>query len=178
MHRIRPLHPQTDRPLVEAFFQSSADYIQLERGEAPSPLVTEEYFTDAPPGCDPAKSLRLGLFNTALFDPAPNSTALIALAEMGFGYPTATDAYLGLMMVAPAARGTGAGRFLLRHLEQAARQNHMQNLYLGVLDANPRGRAFWQREGFTLALANRPITLGQKTQLAHRLVKPLTPERP
>ena len=79
--------------MVEAFFQASADYIYLERGEAPSPLVTEEFFTDAPPGCDPAQSLRLGLMHPDL----------IALAEMGFGYPTASDAYLGLMMVAPSA---------------------------------------------------------------------------
>ena len=160
---IRPLNPDTDRLLVDAFFQASADYIRLERGEDPTPLVTEEFFTDAPPGCDPAQSLRLGLF-----DPA-----LIAVAEMGFGYPTATDAYLGLMMVVPTARGSGVGVTLLRHLEQAARDRQMHNLYLGVLDANPQGRAFWQRQGFTLALADRPITLGQKTQLAHRLIKPL-----
>ena len=160
---IRPLNPDTDRLLVDAFFLASADYIRLERGEDPTPLVTEEFFTDAPPGCDPAQSLRLGLF-----DPD-----LIAVAETGFGYPTATDAYLGLMMVHPTARGSGVGVTLLRHLEQAARDRQMHNLYLGVLDANPQGRAFWQREGFTLALADRPITLGQKTQLAHRLVKPL-----
>lgn len=160
---IRPLDPVSDRTRVEAFFAASADYIRLERGEGPTPLVTDEYFTDAPPGCDPATSLRLGLFDRDL----------IALADLAFGYPTPMDAYIGLMMVAPAARGTGAGTTLLRHLEQAARDRAMQNLYLGVLDANPRGRAFWEREGFTLALANRSITIGPKTQIAHRLGKPV-----
>lgn len=160
---IRPLHPQTDRAVVEAFFQASADYIRLERDEDPTPLVTQEYFTDAPPGCDPAQSLRLGLFNPGL----------IALAELSFGYPTSQDAYLGLMMVAPAARGTGAGVTLLRHLESAARTRCKQALSLGVLDANPRGRAFWQREGFIVSLPNQRLTLGQKTQICHRMTKPL-----
>lgn len=160
---IRTLDPVTDRAGVDAFFQSAADYIRLERDDAPGPDVTEEFFTDAPPGTDPATSHRVGLF----------AGSLIGIAEMSFGYPTATDAYLGLMIIAPAARGSGAGQTLLRHLEAKARSRGAQNLYLGVLAANPRGHTFWERQGFTLALANRPVTLGQKTQPAHRLMKPL-----
>lgn len=161
--QIRTLDPRTDRALVDAFFAASADYIRLERGADPAPAVTGEFFTDAPPGCDPAASLRLGLFNPGL----------IGIAETGFGFPGPSDAYLGLMMIHPAARGTGAGAVLLRHLEQAARTRGCADLYLGVLDANPRGRAFWQREGFSVALADRSITLGQKTQIAHRMRKSL-----
>ena len=161
--QIRRLDPQADRAMVDAFFLASADYVRLERDADPGPEVTEEFFTEAPPGCDPAQSLRLGLF-----DPG-----LIGIAEMAFGYPTALDAFIGLMMIAPAARGKGAGRRLLRHLEQAARARGKQSLFVGVLDANPRGRAFWEREGFSLALANRPVTLGAKTQLAHRMGKSL-----
>ena len=77
------------------------------------------------------------------------------------------------MMIDPSARGTGAGACLLRHLEAEARARGMVTLYCAVLDANPKGRAFWEREGFTLALPNRPVTLGQKTQIAHRLGKAL-----
>jgi GNAT superfamily N-acetyltransferase len=161
---IRPLDPQTDRARVEAFFRASAGYIRLERGTDPGPEVTDEFFTDAPPGCDPAQSLRLGLFD---------GERLIALAEAGFGFPEPGDAFLGLMIVIPAARGTGAGRRFLRHIEAAARARGARALYLAVLDANPRGRAFWEREGFVLALANRPVTLGTKTQIAHRMVKGL-----
>ena len=161
--QIRSLDPLTDRDLVQQFFLASADYVRLERDADPGPEGTEEFFTDAPPGCDPAQSLRLGLFNPGL----------IGIAELSFGYPTATDAFIGLMMIAPSAQGTGAGAFLLRHLEAAARARSKRSLFLAVLDANPRGRAFWEREGFALVLANRPVTLGAKTQLAHRMGKVL-----
>jgi GNAT superfamily N-acetyltransferase len=166
--QIRPLTPDTDRALVDAFFQGSADYIRLERDEDPSPEVTDAFFNEAPPGGDPATSLRLGLFKPGQMEPD-----LVAIAELAFGYPTATDAYLGLLMVAPTARGSGAGSLLLHQLEQRARERGMQNMYLSVLEANPRARAFWQREGFSIAIANRPITLGAKTQLTHRMGKPL-----
>jgi GNAT superfamily N-acetyltransferase len=160
---IRPLDPVTDRAIVDGFFLASADYVRLERAEEPGPDNTDEFFNDTPPGCDPQASLRLGLFDNGL----------IGLAEMGFGYPTASDAYLGLMMIAPVARGSGAGAYLLRHLEDAARARGKQRLCLGVLDINPKGRAFWQREGFAATEFSRQITLGKKTQLAHRLAKAL-----
>ena len=162
--QIRSLDPNADRTLVEAFFTEIADYIEMERGEPPSPAVTEEFFTGTPPGCDPTASLRLGLFDAG---------RLIAVTEMAFGYPEPDNAYIGFLAVSAAARGKGAGSHLLRHLESAARAQKASHIYLGVLDANPRGRAFWEREGFSLALANRPITLGPTTQIAHRLGKPL-----
>lgn len=161
---IRPLDPVADRPAVDALFRAARDYILVERDAEPDDAVTDEFFTDAPPGCDPANSARLGLFDGA---------NLIAVAEMAFGYPEARDAYLGLMVVAEAARGSGAGRKLLRHLEDLARARGMARMFLAVLEANPRGRAFWEREGFALAVANREVTLGTKTQIAHRLGKAL-----
>lgn len=161
---IRPLDPATERPRVLAFLHEVADYIRLERDAAPDDEVVQEFFTDAPPGADPADSLRLGLFDQA---------RLIAIAEMGWNYPTPTDAYLGLMIVSPAARGLGAGQHLLRHLEAEARARGKTAIYLAVLDANPRGRAFWEREGFRITLPDRQVTLGQKTQIAHRMGKSL-----
>lgn len=161
---IRPLVPDTDRALVVAFFDSIADYIRLERDSAPDDEVISEFFNDAPPGCDPAQSLRLGLFE---------HSDLVALAEMGFGFPEPDNAYLGFLAVSATARGKGLGEILFRHLEAAARARGCRAICLAVLDANPRARAFWERQGFTLAVANRDVTLGQKTQIAHRLRKPL-----
>lgn len=161
---IRPLDPVTDRARVDQFFRDAADYIRLERGTDPDAAVTDEYFTAHPPGIDPASSYRAGLFEGA---------TLAGLADLAFGYPEPTDAFLGLMMFTPAARGRGLGPAFLSHLEAEARRRAAPNLYIAVLDANPRAHAFWDRMGFTLALANRPVTLGQKTQMAHRMVKGL-----
>ena len=161
---IRPLDPVTDRTRVDRFFLEAADYIRLERDADPDAEVTEEYFTAHPPGVDPATSYRVGLFDR---------DHLAGLADLAFGWPEAKDAFLGLMMFAPVARGRGLGRIFLRHLEAEARRREAAQLYIAVLDANPRGRAFWEREGFRLALANRPVTLGAKTQIAHRMVKSL-----
>lgn len=161
---IRALSPHSDRAAVARLFDAIADYVHIERDAAPDAQAVEEFFTDAPPGCDPALSHRLGLFDAG---------ELIALAEMAMGYPEADDAYIGFLAVAATARGKGAGAHLLGHLEARARAAGAHRLYLAVLDANPRGRAFWEREGFAPTGFSRDVTLGAKTQLAHRLVKGL-----
>ncbi|MBI1219079.1 MAG: GNAT family N-acetyltransferase [Rhodobacteraceae bacterium] len=165
---IHPLDPATDTARVYAFWPDAADYIVMERGEAPgptlNPVLTQEFFTDAPPGIDPATSLRLGLFV---------ADRLLGVAELAFGYPGPQEAYLGLMVLGAPARGTGSGRALLRRIEAEAIARHAPALYLAVLDANPRGRAFWEREGFTLHEAGRSVTIGAKTQTAARMVKRL-----
>lgn len=162
---LRPLDPQADRGAVAALFAEAADDLLLERGGMPDPEVVEDCFTSAPPGIDPATSLRLGL--------AGGEDGLLALIELAFGYPGEGDAYLGLMLLAPRARSRGLGPMLLAEVETAARARGKARLYLAVLDANPRARAFWTREGFSVHRTGLSVTLGQKTQPATRMVKPL-----
>ncbi|MGL4308994.1 MAG: GNAT family N-acetyltransferase, partial [Paracoccaceae bacterium] len=59
---IRPLDPQTDLPLVVKFYTEAADYWLLADRRAPDAAKAAAFFTDGPPGCDPAQSHRLGLF--------------------------------------------------------------------------------------------------------------------
>ena len=157
---IRPLLPESDLPAVAFFLQEAADYYILADGEAPGPAAAREYFLSCPPGCDPAQSHRLGLFREG---------RLAGLAELSFGFPAPGDAYLGLLILAPWVRGQGHGARLLSHIEDLARAAGAPTLYLAVLEANPRGRTFWEREGF------RPtgITRQDDRNLIHRLAKPL-----
>lgn len=157
---IRPLFPETDLPAVAAFLKEAADYYVLADGEAPGPSAARDYFTACPPGCDPAQSHRLGLFRDGW---------LAGLAELSFGFPAPGDAYLGLLILAPWVRGQGHGARMLSHIEDLSRASGAQSLYLAVLEANPRGRAFWEREGF------RPtgVTRQDGRNLIHRLSKPL-----
>ncbi|MCB2126884.1 MAG: GNAT family N-acetyltransferase [Rhodobacteraceae bacterium] len=136
---IRALDPGTDVPLVEALYAEAADYWLLADRAPPDRAKAEAFFTDTPPGADAARSHRLGLFVEG---------RLSGVAELSFGFPEPADAYLGLMILAPRLRGKGYGARFLAHLEALARQMGGPRLCLGVLEANPRGRAFWQREGF------------------------------
>ena len=59
---------------------------------------------------------------------------------------------------------------LLAEAETRARNAGAGALYLAVLDANPRGAAFWAREGFTRTGVSREDEHGHTIR---RLLKPL-----
>lgn len=161
---IRDLDPVTDRAAVAALFLAATDYIALETGLPVDGTQADDFFADAPPGIDPATSLRLGLFGPA---------GLEGLAEVAFGYPAAGDAYIGLMLFATTARGTGGGARLLRQIEAQAKARGATRLLLAVLEANPQGRAFWMREGFGLEQSFPETDMGLRRHIRHRMVKPL-----
>lgn len=161
---IRRLDPSADRALVDDLFHRSADYVALERGEDPSPVLSAEFFDETVPGGTLDEALKLGLFV---------GPEIVAIADVGFGFPDPGDAYLGLMQFAQEARGRGLGAVFLRHVEAAARARGATRLYLAVLEENPRGRAFWDREGFSVVIERKPHRLGQKDHLVARMVKGL-----
>ena len=161
---VRSLDPTADRGLVSAVLAEAQDYYLLWKGRAPGPEETDGFFTDCPPGCDPAASCRLGLFDEG---------RLAGVAELSFGFPAPQDAYLGLMILAPWARGRGLGAGFLAHIEGLARSAGSSVLYLAVLEANPRGRAFWERSGFAATGLSRTDDSHARPHRIHRLAKPL-----
>jgi GNAT superfamily N-acetyltransferase len=158
---IRELSPD-EAPLVAAFYRQAPDYWLFAEGRCEPDRQAQEFFTDAPPGLDPGQSHHLGLFL---------KNRLSGVAELSFGFPEPTDAYLGLMLLGPWAQGQGHGRTFLTRAETLARARGVTNLYLAVLEANHRGRAFWEREGFRATGLSRidPDT----GHTVHRLVKDL-----
>ena len=158
--RIRELFP-SETALVAQFYREAPDYWLLAEGRCDPAAQAQDFFTDAPPNCDPAQSDRLGLFV---------KQRLSGVAEVSYGFPEPGDAYLGLMLLGPWAQGAGHGRTFLAHVEALARKRHAPRLYLAVLDVNPRGRAFWEREGFKPTGLNRKDAI--TGHLIERLVKP------
>lgn len=136
---VRPLVSGRDTGLVHDFYQAAPDYWQMADGRAPDRAKAAEFFTDCPPGSDITQSWHLGVF---LDD------RLSGVAEMSFGFPEAGDAYLGLFLLGPWARGQGHGAAFLQHLETRLRKSGHQKLFLAVIHENKRGFAFWRREGF------------------------------
>ncbi len=188
---IRPLDP-AEAPLVAAFYRAAPDYWLLAEGQLDPGRQAAAFFADGPPGCDPAESDRLGLFlppppGTALAAPGASPPPrgegrgvggpgagqglLSGVAEVSYGFPDPGDAYLGLMLLGPWAQGQGHGRAFLADCIARARAKGAPRMFLAVLEANPRGRAFWQREGFApTGLSRRDVTTGH---VLHRLVRPL-----
>lgn len=161
---IRQLLPDADLPLVETLYACARDYWDLAEHGTSTRDLAAGFFTDAPPDCDPSASLRLGAFQ---------GDRLAGVAELSFGFPSRGDAYLGAMILVDWARGQGLGRRLLHEVEALARRQGAQLIYLGVLDSNPKGRAFWLREGFTDTGFSRPHSGGVAETTIRRLVKPL-----
>lgn len=188
----------SDVALVAAFYRAAPDYWLLAEGGCDPDRQAAEFFTDSPPGSDPALSHHLGLFLPFAAEPAlppgrgasppprgegrgvggpaedarqQGTLRLSGVAEVSYGFPEPTDAYLGLMLLGPWAQGAGHGKVLLARAEALARGRGAPRLFLAVLEANPRGRAFWEREGFrATGLSRVDAVTGHRI---HRLVKDL-----
>lgn len=156
---FKPLNKTTHRPEVARLFERAADYVMLEHGQVPDADTVDDFFDDRPPHIAPEDSLHFGLLE---------DQNLIGIAGMLFGFPDKTDAYIGLMLLAPEARGRGNGAQLLSHLTGVARARGAQRQLIAVLDANPKGRTFWEREGFVLEKTFEP-TLDQ--HIRHRMTR-------
>ncbi|MBC7691442.1 MAG: GNAT family N-acetyltransferase [Methylotenera sp.] len=108
------------------------------------------------------ESSALSLFETALSDPE-SDVAVVAFAAkeadsgipgkvLGFAWflrkgAFGRSAYLRLIAVDPAARGTGAGRKLLEHFEGKYLAPH--GIFLLVTHTNDSAQGFYERSGYS-----------------------------
>ncbi len=162
---IRTLHQNADTAIVADMFRRAADYVLLESGHSPGDTEVQGFFTGAPSGIDPAKSLRLGLF-------APDGQ-LVAIAEVAFGFPNPDDAYIGLLLIDPAHRGKRLGQKMLDHIFAAAKALGATRILIAVLEDNPKGHRFWCKMGFTQECQSQPKQIGLKTHVQIRMTRHL-----
>ncbi len=87
---IRALDPAQDVKKVARFYREAPEYWPLADRVPPGPTKAAEFFTDGPPGCDAARSHRLGMFLNG---------RLSGVAELSFGFPEPDNPYLGLLML-------------------------------------------------------------------------------
>ena len=162
---VRLLDPSSDRQMVEGLFEAASDYVQLEGGDPSGAAHAQEFFDDWPDFFPPVTRLNLGLFA---------GDELAGIIESGGGWPLPDDAYLGLMLFAPAFRGRGLGRHFFAAYCDLMRERAATRVVLGVLHNNPRARTFWMRLGFVVEKANVETTNGR---LVDRLVRPIEDRR-
>lgn len=140
MAEIIPLRWPADHERVLHLCLRARDYIELETGAGPDMAYVQETMTDAPNGVPPDQVWCWG---------AQEGDTLAGIATCLKGFYGPDDWYLGLLLLDPAARGRGLGAQMLAHVTDQARADRVACLRIAVLDANPRGRAFWARHGFT-----------------------------
>ena len=104
------------------------------------------------------------LLEDALQGNAENTFAHVAVAQdgriVGLTLITMRDelmshkpsAHLEAIVVSPTSRGTGLGRSLLAHAEEAVMQRGARSLSLHVFAANHRARGLYNAEGFDAEL--------------------------
>ena len=161
---IRELHPQTDAAAVRSLHDRAADYLDLETGEPPDDATVADFFAPAPFVTSPAGNLKLGLFSGGRLD---------AIADLAFGFPEPQDAFIGLLLIAADRRGQGLGHLFADHMVAVARARHAPRLFIAVLEANPKARAFWEREGFVAVLQGPPAQMGRRTHIRWRMERRL-----
>lgn len=161
---LRKVEPEKHGLRVAELFLASADFVMLTEGVAPGPAQVAGFFKGVPPGGDISQSVKVGLFEGDI---------LLGIADMGFGYPEAGDAYVGLILITPNARGKGLGKALLALLEEEARARGAERMFAGVVEANAGARAFWLREGFLPVKRTGPVTVGTRRHMLLRMGKSL-----
>ena len=129
-----------DLDLVIQLNSECSDFYFLQNGQSPNEADARELFEQVPPQCDPSIKLPIGLFD-------PQKT-LIGVLDVLRGYRTASDWYIGLMLLSPRFRGQGWGLEIHNEFVAYARQTGVKRLMLAVLQANDAGLRFWLRCGY------------------------------
>lgn len=142
-HRVRRL-TEADAPAVQALFALNPAYFEAIESAPLRPDEGLQEILHRPPGVPPERK------HNFLID----DTALLSLLE---GFPDPGTWYLGLLFIAPAARGAGLGTRALEALCAHAREHGGTALRLAVVPANTGARRLYDRLGFAF-VARRPRT--------------------
>ena len=116
-----------------------------------------------PPGMTLADKQVLGLYRDG---------EMVGVVELLRGHPGPTDWYIGLLLLAPDARGAGLGTWVVDEIARRVVAEGGRALHLIVRENNPRALAFYLRHGFEV-IDRRVQDLGTKKNLVFKMVRPL-----
>jgi RimJ/RimL family protein N-acetyltransferase len=130
-----------DLGLVIQLNERCADFFLFQNGQLPNEADAREVFESVLPQCNEAAKLPIGIFH--------QSEKLVGILDVLRGYRTASDWYIGLMLLAPGFRSQGFGTEIHNEVVSFARREGIQRLLLAVLEANESARRFWLRLGYS-----------------------------
>jgi GNAT superfamily N-acetyltransferase len=150
---------------VQTLCETCADFFWLAEGRAAPPDAGLDILIDLPPG----RSIE-DKFVYGLFDP---QGLLLGVLEGLRHYPDAETWWIGLLLLAPAARQHGLGRKIIEGFFEVVRQAGGNAVQLGVVEENRSGYQFWRRMGFEPLRVTEPRSFGEKLQAVHVLRRSL-----
>jgi len=152
---------------VQTLCETCADFFWLVEGQAAAPGVGPDIFKSLPPGRLCEDKFVCGLFN--------RQEDLQGVLEGVRHYPDEGTWWIGLLMLAPAARRQGLGRKIVEGFFEFVRRAGGKAVQLGVVEDNRDGYRFWRRMGFEPLRVTGPRIFGAKLQVVHVLKHNLEP---
>ncbi len=145
-----------DAELLQRLFDQCSDYSLIVEGEPASPTAAQELFQAAPPGRSLADKFVFGLID--------RRGEIVGVLEGMRHYPEDHIWWIGLLLLAPAARQQGLGRAIVDGFSDYVRSQNGLAIMLGVVADNHLAYQFWRRLGFEDVRITEPRQFGKKQQ--------------
>jgi ribosomal protein S18 acetylase RimI-like enzyme len=82
--------------------------------------------------------------------------------------------HLAFIQIADELHGTGMAQAVMHEFENWAKARGFEWMRLGVLDDNPRGKRFWQKQGFEFVDKREGVMFHERAHTVHICLKRLT----
>jgi RimJ/RimL family protein N-acetyltransferase len=137
---------------LQRVIEEAPTYAQLVTGVPPGRADAQSMYTVLPEGKSYEDKFVFGIYR---------GSEMVGCAEMIRGYPDATTAFCGLLLVSEKHRRQGIGRRAFRLLEEFVRDwRTCSRIRLGIVRANDGVIPFWKRLGFEPTGETRPYRYG------------------
>ena len=132
-YSVSPLRPEHTAAL-QRLCEQCADYTRIVDGEDVSPTAARDLFEAAPPDRSLDDKLLYGVFD--------RRGELAGMLDGFRHYPDGATWWIGLLMLAPGARGQGLGREIVEAFVAFVRSQGGTSVDLGVVEDNASAYEF------------------------------------
>ncbi|RKG84748.1 GNAT family N-acetyltransferase [Corallococcus sp. CA049B] len=151
--------------VLQPLLDRCEDYHQLAYGRPALPDQARNIPNERPPTLAPGQG--------HLFALRDAQGGLAGMLEALRDFPAQGEWYLGLLLLAPEARGQGRGEAVLNAYADYVRANGGQLLRVAVVEHNEVARRFWTRMGFQPEQWVGPIEQGLRWNRVLKMTKAL-----
>jgi GNAT superfamily N-acetyltransferase len=157
-----------DIPAVQIFWQDSPEYLLQVEGHAPRASEGADFVRDRdlPPGFSCTRQHN--------YTYADAHGAVDGLGAMAIDLLAPGVWHLGLFVAATRLHGSDWAAQAYEATEAWAQAGGARWMRLGVVLANPRGHAFWRRQGYVEVKRRPEVSIGELSHTLVTMVKPLS----